>query len=139
MVQLALQPHRGNHQRAYPFTGYLGLTPVTLHGILRTTVEEDKLTLDAAAVIVRVVCYEGDISGPGGAATSVRKLYEVSETLWRPPAGQQYAPLGDLEHAWYLTVPVNARQYGAVSSLSFKTWRVWWSVEAGAPDLVLCR
>lgn len=131
MVKLTLQTNRGNNSRAWPFTGYLGLTPVTLHGSLSTYIEEDKIELEASSVIVRAACYEGDISCPGGAATASRRLFEVSKVLWTPSGGSRFAALGDFQHAWHLTIPPNAREQGAVSTLNFKTWRVWWVVEAG--------
>lgn len=240
MVVLTLTPHRGNGARSFPYTGYLGLSPVTLAGVVRTKVEEDRKTLDAAQVLVRVRCYEttGGGSSSSSSSTSVaegggggappascalespstsdsgyssatatgtaaastpsaatfsspsasssssgsttgkgRVLYEKTIRVWSaetelekqrqqarrrhhhlrsdsaasgssvtdgdaehayPPRsrGVQYAELGDLQKPWRIVIPPEAVVQGAKSTMIFKTWRVWWAVEAGALRLL---
>jgi hypothetical protein len=132
MVRLAILPHRGNQNRAFPYTGYLGLTPVSVQGYVRTELEEDNLSLEASHVQVRLRCYECEGRGTHTAKSSnVRVLYEVSKRLWAASAGQEHGALGDFEAKFRLTVPVDATLHGALSSMHFKTWRIWWALEAG--------
>lgn len=72
MVKLTLTPHRGNGARTFPSTGFLGMTPVTLAGVVRVKIEEDLKTVEASSLVVRVRCYES--LGTGGApSTSTTK------------------------------------------------------------------
>jgi hypothetical protein len=64
MVKLTLTPHRGNGARTFPSTGCLGMTPVTLAGVVRVKIEEDLKSVEASSLVVRVRCYE---SVDGGA------------------------------------------------------------------------
>ena len=249
MVVLSIAPHRGNSARSFPSTGFLGLTPVTLAGTVRTKVQEDKRVLEASSVVIRVRCYEstGQFSASAAspafsndsdplaarpipplpheqptsdvfalstshAVTDVqsdtrpllvsasssssssssssastasdgfngiasasasdtqtsatspsasdsepvtrsnkaktqdrgRVLYEQSVTVWTPECGstsrsakgkapqteQQYGHLGDFSAPWRLFVPVDAVRHGARSTMVFRTWRIWWAVEA---------
>ena len=192
MVVLTLTPHRGNSARSFPYTGYLGLTPVTLAGVVRTKIEEDGQPIEASSVIARVRCYESmgsgstlatpNSSGSSSASQSEESastsltppllarlpdeslkgnfngkacvLWEHSVEVWAPPnaaaaslmVGQehksthpsqrpsscsQFADLGDFEQNWRLVVPPEALAQGAKSTMIFKTWRIWWAVEAG--------
>lgn len=58
MVVVTLTPHRGNGARSFPHTGFLGISPVTFAGVVRTKLQEDKRPLEASSVVVRVRCYE---------------------------------------------------------------------------------
>lgn len=243
MVVLSITPHRGNNARSFPSTGFLGLTPVTLAGTVRTKVQEDKRVLEASSIVIRVRCYEStgqfsasaaspafsngsdppqlpheqptsdlfafstshevtdvqsdtrpllvlasssssssssssasaaldglngiasaSASGTQTPATSPsasdsepitrsnkaktrdrgRILYEQSVTVWTPECGstsksakgkapqteQQYGHLGDFSAPWRLFVPIDAVRHGARSTMVFRTWRIWWAVEA---------
>lgn len=131
MVNVQLLPHRGNASRAFPHTGILGLTPVTVSGIVRVQIDEDRKPLaDAFSLVVRVRCYAGE----GGAASNsarLRLLYEVAEALWTPPAGQDTGVLGAFEAPFRLVVPKDATSEGAVSMMSFKSFRTFWTVDGG--------
>lgn len=70
MVKLTLTPHRGNGARTFPSTGYLGLTPVTLAGVVRVKIEEDLKAVEASSLVIRVRCYESPGSGGGGGTLS---------------------------------------------------------------------
>lgn len=154
MVRLTITPHRGNHARTFQHTGHLGLSPVSLAGVLQTSVEEDGALLDASSVQVRIRCYEAEWSNSCKALNfdKVRVAYEVSQTLWSssspassnsaapPPAAactsksnsnSIYKPLGNLKAPWRLSIPVSAIQDGALSSATYKRWRIWWALEAG--------
>lgn len=134
MVRMVLNAHRGNHARTFPHSGYLGLTPVTLQGSLKLELEEDNIPLEASSIEIRVRCYESESRSatPGSRPNSVRTLYEVSETLWKvsdmPEGGKRlWAPMGSFKKDWRLVIPKDAQ--GALSTMSFKSWRVWWAVE----------
>jgi hypothetical protein len=49
--------------------------------------------------------------------------------------GPEYADLGDFQKPWRLVVPPEAIFEGAKSTMIFKTWRIWWALEAGTLDL----
>ena len=182
MVVLTLTPHRGNGARSFPCTGYLGLSPVTVAGVIRTKLEEDRRPIRASSVLVRVRCYES--MGSGSTLTSSssssstssspslssvplnadeglkgnlngkgRVLWEKSLEVWSPPLSEEsptvlndksmytnakstpshfrYADLGDFQQPWRLVIPLDAITEGAKSTMIFKTWRIWWAVEAG--------
>lgn len=135
---MVLSAHRGNHARTFPHSGYLGLTPVTLQGSLKLELEEDNVPLDASSIEIRVRCYESESRSatPGSRPSSVRTLYEVSETLWKvsdtPDSSRRlWAPMGSFKKDWRLVIPKDAQ--GALSTMSFKSWRVWWAVEGSKP------
>lgn len=130
MVVLTLTPYRGNHTRFFPHAGYLGLTPVVIQGTVRTVVQEDRKPLKARSVVIRVRCYEADISNVAagkGKKKTPRVLYELSQEVWSCE-GEEWGLLGDWSKAWRLVLPVDA---GGVTTSTFKTWRSWWQVEAG--------
>ena len=227
MVILTLTPHRGNGARTFPSTGYLGLTPVTLAGVVRTKLQEDNRPIEASSLAVRVRCYEslaggatgssnsgsgsgsGSGSIPGAGSTSPSSsssatspsnnyanaldasnplsvthpqpnsftemlrggssprgsvLWERSVTLWSasspspspstspsaspglglegsgsgsgsqshsPSPSPVYGDLGEFHKPWRLVIPPEAVQQGAKSTMIYKTWRIWWALEAG--------
>lgn len=78
MVNLTLTPHRGNGARTFPSAGYLGLTPVSLAGVVRVKIEEDMKPIQASSLVVRVRCYEsvgssatgGNNAGPSSSSSA---------------------------------------------------------------------
>lgn len=70
MVKLTITPHRGNGARTFPSTGFLGMTPVTLAGVVRVKIEEDLKTIEASSLVIRVRCYESLGNGRDGGASS---------------------------------------------------------------------
>lgn len=132
MVEITLTPHRGNSSRAFPYTGILGLTPVSVQGVVRIRLDEDRRPVqDAFSVVVRVRCYEAD-NAINASSSRAHLLYEVLERVWSPPDGQPKASLAELETPFRLVIPRDAPSHGALSMLSFKTFRVFWTVDAGA-------
>ncbi|GAA99399.1 uncharacterized protein L969DRAFT_86640 [Mixia osmundae IAM 14324] len=121
--------------KTYPSTGKLGKTDVTVHGVLKISLEEDHKPLkQATAIIVRIRCYESDGQGVGSLRTAqTRVLHETATTLWRPPMNSAEGHVGVFEKAFKLTMPVGAlhetRDGRPCSTVVFKSWRVWWAIE----------
>lgn len=130
MVLLSLQPYRGNHQRFFPSHGYLGLTPLIVQGIVRTTFEEDQKSIKASSISVRLRCYEVDCSpaakDKGGRV--LRVLKEVKQELWRKGDGKEWEDVGEFERSFRLVL---GPEEGLCSTTTFKSFRIWWQVEAG--------
>lgn len=83
MVNLTLTPHRGNGARTFPSTGYLGLTPVSLAGLVRVKIEEDMKAIQASSLVVRVRCYEnigGNFGNSTASATSDKNASSCSSS-----------------------------------------------------------
>lgn len=128
MVVLTISPYRGNHQRFFPFAGFLGLTPVVIQGTLKTVMEEDNKPLKASSVFVRVRCYEADISGGAIKGKGMNVLFDAEQELWRKDEGEEFSSLGDFSKAFRIVIPVEAN---GVTTATFKNFRTWWQVEAG--------
>ena len=125
MVVVSISPWRGNHVAGFPFSGYLGLSPVVVQGLFRTCLEEDNRALKASQVIVRVRCYEKHQQGPGK-TDKLNILYEQTQTLWTKPDSAEYADLGDFASAFRIVLPTNA---GGISPVTFKNYKAYWKVE----------
>lgn len=139
MVVLSLTPYRGNHARFFPHTGFLGVTPVVIQGMVRTALEEDRKPLKAESVSIRVRCYEADISNvpsAKGKNRAPRVIYELSQEIWTKAQGQDWSALGEWASSWRVVLPVDA---GGVSTSTFKNWKSWWQVEAGVLPCLLTR
>ncbi|KAM0749999.1 hypothetical protein T439DRAFT_279869, partial [Meredithblackwellia eburnea MCA 4105] len=129
MVLLTLSPYRGNSARFFPHAGFLGLTPVVIQGTVKTTLEEDRKALRAKSVLIRVRCYEADVSNvPGGRTKRTpRVVYELCQEVWTKPHGEEWGTLGEWSSTWRVVLPVDA---GGVTTNTFKSWKSWWQVEA---------
>jgi hypothetical protein len=132
MVVLTLTPYRGNHQRFFPHAGFLGLTPVVIQGTLRTTLEEDRKPLKASSVQVRVRCYEAENTAGKTKGKAMHVLYDMTQEVWSKEEGEAWGDVGDLTRPFRIVLPIDA---GGVSTLTFKTYRAWWQVEAGESAL----
>ena len=145
MVNLTLIPHRGNSTRAYPFTGILGLTPITILGTLKTYLDEDLKLLEASLIQVRVRCYEGTTK-----TKPTRILYEHVRNVWEAGRGVideedlkrgregpevKFEPLGDFSCQWKIVLPKDIKKEGAVGTINFKHWKVWWTLDGGTLGL----
>lgn len=110
MVTLTISPRRGNHARYFPHSGYLGLTPVVVAGVVETKLEEDNQPIEASRLIVRIRCYEaiGSSLSKGirpeqlqeehstdssshpivnsSQSSSVNVLWQTEKTLWAAPS-----------------------------------------------------
>jgi hypothetical protein len=133
MVFIVLTPYKaGNHSRAFPFTGYLGFSPVSIQGAIRTKVEEDNKLVDACDIRVRARCYELDRSPSVARKPTV--VCEFEHVVWR--AGDaEYKPLGNFSSPFRIVIPPEAAR-AVPSTLAYKAWRVWWCLEGGTCSIV---
>ncbi|KAF9264854.1 hypothetical protein L218DRAFT_899979 [Marasmius fiardii PR-910] len=125
MVHLLLLSSKGNGVRYFPYTGYLGLTPVKVEGVVYTKLDSDLKTLPARSITVSVRCYESRLGRLGVLQTNV--LFDQSQTLWTTPEGQEYSAIGDGEYPFRLTLPTGVTGF---STVSFPEYRCIWRVEA---------
>lgn len=126
MVGLSLQPWRGNQLASFPHTGFYGLSPVIIQGLLRTTLEEDNKPVKATEIAVRLRCCEEYKVGLVKDSIT-RVLHEQTQVLWTKPEGQDYGEVGDFASAFRIVLPPDA---GGTSSVTFVNYRVYWKVQA---------
>jgi hypothetical protein len=134
MVVVVLSPHKvGAHARAFPYTGYLGLSPVSIQGAIRLKVEEDNLAVDACDVRVRARCYELDRSPSVARKPTV--VCEFEHVVWRAAGDAEYESLGNFTSPFRIVIPPEAART-VPSTLAYKAWRVWWCLEGGTCAIV---
>ncbi|KAH8117491.1 hypothetical protein DFH11DRAFT_1817426 [Phellopilus nigrolimitatus] len=126
MVKLSILSYRGNaNSRYFPHSGYLGLTPVKVEGVIRTTLDEDRKPLHASSVHASVRCIEARLGRVGIVHSNV--LVEYTQTLWTKPHGVDWAELGDAEHPFKIVIPSKSPGF---SCANFQDYRVFWRIEA---------
>ncbi|KAJ8457742.1 hypothetical protein ONZ45_g18194 [Pleurotus djamor] len=126
MVQLLLTSPKGNQgTRYFPYSGYLGLTPVRVEGVVRTKLDNDGRTLLAKSLSVAVRCYESRIGRVSVLHSNI--LVEQAQTLWSKPDTHDYAELGEMEFPFRITLPPRALGF---STATFVDYRCIWRIEA---------
>ncbi|KAG7452653.1 uncharacterized protein BT62DRAFT_989758 [Guyanagaster necrorhizus] len=125
MVRLILGSTKGNGVRYFPYTGYLGLTPVKVDGAVLTRLDQDLKMLPARSITVSVRCYELVLGRVGVLQSNV--LVDYTKVLWEKPEGQEYGEIGDLELPFRFSIPTKV---GGLSTASFVEYRCLWRVEA---------
>ncbi|KAK7043646.1 hypothetical protein VNI00_008257 [Paramarasmius palmivorus] len=125
MVHLLLISSKGNGVRYFPYSGYLGLSPVKVEGVVITKLDSDLKTIQAKSITVSVRCYESRLGRLGAIQTNV--LVDHTQTLWTKPDGQDYDAVGNGEYPFKISLPSNV---GGFSTLSFVEYRTVWRVEA---------
>ncbi|KAK0503107.1 hypothetical protein EDD18DRAFT_1136397 [Armillaria luteobubalina] len=125
MVRLILGSTKGNGVRYFPYTGYLGLTPVKVDGAILTRLDQDLKMLPARSITVSVRCYELVLGRVGVLQSNV--LVDYTKVLWEKPEGQEYGEIGDLELPFRFSIPTKV---GGLSTASFVEYRCLWRVEA---------
>lgn len=126
MVKLSVLSYRGNsNTRAFPHSGYLGLTPVKVEGVIRTTLEEDRKPLLANNIIVSVKCVESRMGRVGVVHSNT--LVEYNQILWSKPQGVDWGELGDEELPFKITIPADSPGY---SHTNFQDYRIYWRIDA---------
>ncbi|KAG1782807.1 hypothetical protein EV702DRAFT_1066912 [Suillus placidus] len=127
MVKLTLLSPKGNHGvRFFPYSGYLGLTPLKFEGVVRTEIEQDGKHLSAKDITVFVRCYEFRHGRLGTVQTKI--LTEHSVTLWKKPDSQDWAEIGNVEYPFRLSMPLHTT--GPSTALYFQEYRICWRIEA---------
>ncbi|THH05076.1 hypothetical protein EW145_g5064 [Phellinidium pouzarii] len=126
MVKLSILSYKGNsNSRFFPHSGYLGLTPVKVDGVIRTTLDEDRKPLLASSIQVSVACIEARLGRVGVMHSSVHTEY--TQILWMKPDSVEWEELGDAEHAFKIVIPANSPGF---SFANFQDYRVFWRIEA---------
>ncbi|KAL5511510.1 hypothetical protein ACEPAH_4727 [Sanghuangporus vaninii] len=126
MVKLSILSYRGNsNSRFFPHSGYLGLTPVKVEGVVRTNLDEDRKPLLASSVYASVRCIEARLGRVGVVNTNV--LVEYTQVLWSKPNGVDWADLGDGEFPFKIVVPTKTPGF---TYANFQDYRVFWRIEA---------
>ncbi|CAE7090344.1 unnamed protein product [Rhizoctonia solani] len=126
MVAISISSTKGNAgARWFPHSGHLGFTPVKLDGIVRTRMEEDGKPVAASALTISLRCYEAQHGRVGVVKTNI--IAEQTQTLWTPPNGTEYGPLGAREFPFRLVLPVNAP---GSSTFHLQDYRIYWRLEA---------
>lgn len=146
MVQLTLLPPKGNQgARTFPFTGYLGVSPVRVEGgqsppfypsffravlnqiqAIRTKVDPvHGKALPSKSLTVSVKCYESRIGRLG--TTHCNVLAEYTQIIWSKQDDEEYGVLGDFESSFRILVPAKSPGF---STTTFQEYRIFWRVEA---------
>ncbi|EJD05975.1 uncharacterized protein FOMMEDRAFT_77489, partial [Fomitiporia mediterranea MF3/22] len=126
MVKISILSYRGNaNSRYFPHSGYLGLTPVKIEGVVRTALEEDRKPLHASSVVASVRCIEARLGRVGVVHSNV--LVEYTQTLWNKPDSVEWADLGDGEFPFKIVIPAKSPGF---TCANFQDYRVFWRIEA---------
>ncbi|KAF7304677.1 hypothetical protein MKEN_01181800 [Mycena kentingensis (nom. inval.)] len=124
MVHVILATQRGNQAvKFFPYTGYLGLSPVQIDGVVRTKLDADLKTLLASRVSIRCCCYETRFSLLGSTSNCI---VDYNQVLWAP-SQEPFEPIGDLELPFSLSIP---RKVAGFSSATYTNYKCSWRVEA---------
>ncbi|KZT65492.1 hypothetical protein DAEQUDRAFT_676841, partial [Daedalea quercina L-15889] len=128
MVALSILNAKGGPcpSRYFPHSGYLGLTPVRVEGIVRTKLEEDRKPLPAKSVSISVRCYEARVSRSRG-IVSTTLLVDHTEVLWVKPNTAEWGDVAELELPFRVTLP---KSTGGLSTANFQVYRTFWRLEA---------
>ena len=128
MVLLSLLPRKGGNtgSRYFPFSGHLGLTPVSVSGVVRTRIlDDDKKSPPTRRITISLTCYEARTTKVTTTTTNV--LVNLEHTLWQCDNGQDYAPIGNLDLPFKLVLPVDNP---GLSTCYLQDYKVYWRVEA---------
>ncbi|KAL6309079.1 hypothetical protein BKA93DRAFT_821905 [Sparassis latifolia] len=128
MVHLLLAPLKGNSasSRSFPYHGYLGLTPVSVEGTVRTSLDEDGKTIPAKTLTISIRCYESRV-GRFRSTVHTKLVVDHTETLWSKPDSADWADVGVLDFPFKLTLP---KRIHGFSTANFHDYRTFWRLEA---------
>ncbi|PPQ77592.1 hypothetical protein CVT25_011384 [Psilocybe cyanescens] len=126
MVQLILSSTKGNQGlRYFPYSGYLGLTPIRVEGIVRTKIDADLKPLHAKTLSVSVRCYESRVGRVNILQSNI--LVDYTQVLWSKPDGVDHEPITNLEFPFRISIPAKVAGF---STAQFVDYRCMWRVEA---------
>ena len=128
--------------RWFPYTGYLGLTPIRVDGgwhflcflsivvhpsaVVRTKLDGDFKALAAKSLTISVKCYETRVGRINVVQSNV--LVEYTKVLWSKPDGAEYEPIGNLDLPFRISIPAKVAGF---STAAFVDYRCVWRLEAG--------
>ncbi|KIK59708.1 hypothetical protein GYMLUDRAFT_74149 [Collybiopsis luxurians FD-317 M1] len=122
-MQLLLFSKNHNGLRYFPYTGYLGVSNVSVEGVIATKLDADLKPLPAKQISVSVRCYEFRMGRIGGVVSS-RVVVDQTQVLWSRP---EYCELGEEEFPFKIVIPPRV---GGFSTVSFVEYKCVWRVEA---------
>ncbi|KXN82558.1 hypothetical protein AN958_02409 [Leucoagaricus sp. SymC.cos] len=120
---LILQGNQG--LRYFPYTRYLGLTPIRVEGVVRTKLDPDLKLLPATSLTVSIRCYESRVGRVNLLHSNI--LVDHTQVLWSKSDDVEYEPIGNLDYPFRLTLPA---KIGGFSTAVFVDYRCMWRVEA---------
>ena len=130
--------------RWFPYTGYLGLTPIrvdggqlffpliyingcsSIHVVVRTKLDGDFKPLPAKSLTISVKCYETRVGRINVVQSNV--LVEYTKVLWSKQDGVEYEPIGNLDLPFRISMPAKVAGF---STAAFVDYRCVWRLEAG--------
>jgi len=126
MVHLSVSALRGNPGgRTYPYAGYLGLSKLTVEGVVRARVEDNKRLLPASSITISIRCYEARTRFT---ISKVNLLLDATQTLWSAAEGLEYEDLGSGDYPFRISLP---SKVGGLSTMQHPDYRIFWRLEAG--------
>ncbi|KAF8162919.1 hypothetical protein B0H34DRAFT_300025 [Crassisporium funariophilum] len=125
MVHLILSSTKGNQGlRFFPYSGYLGLTPIRVEGVVRTKLDADQKPLLAKSITVSVRCYETRVGRVNNLHSNI--LVDYTKVLWAKPDALEYDHIGNLEFPFRISIPAKVAGF---STAVFVDYRCMWRVE----------
>jgi hypothetical protein len=126
MVHLSISALKGNQGgRTYPYAGYLGLSKLTVEGVVRTRVEDDRRLLPASSLTISIRCYEARTRLT---VSKLNVLLDATQTLWAAKDGLEYEDLGSGDYPFRISLPSKVSGF---STMQHPEYRVFWRLEAG--------
>ena len=126
MVHLSISAIKGNQGgRTYPYAGYLGLSKITVEGVVRTRVEDDNRLLPASSITISIRCYEARTRFT---LSKVNLLLDATQTLWSAADGLEYEGVGSSDHPFRISLPSKVAGF---STMQYPDYRIFWRLEAG--------
>ncbi len=130
--------------RYFPYSGYLGLTPVRVEGgpscpcslkssnltqyytVVRTKLDDDLRTLQATSLTISIRCYESRLGRVNALHSNI--LVDHTQVLWSKSDDVECEAIGNLDYPFRLTLPSKVAGF---STAVFVDYRCMWRLEAG--------
>ena len=125
-IHLSILARKGNQGgRTFPFAGYLGLSKLTVEGVVRTRVEDHKRLLPATRLTISIRCYEARTRF---GLSKVNLLLDATQALWTATEGLAYEDLGSGDYPFRISLPPKVAGF---STMQHPEYRIFWRLEAG--------
>ena len=92
---------------------------------VRSKIEEDGKPVLAKSLSVHIRCYESRVTRTGSHRSRV--LVDYAKTLWQKPDNEDYAPLGDFDSSFKITLPTTVPGF---STANYQEYKTFWRIEA---------